>query len=586
MHSIGIIGGGPAALLLIKKITESLPACRITIFESSSRLGCGMPYGAKGASLEHVSNVSSDELPPFQTSLKDWIQKLPEEKLRLYDIDKNDFHEKEVVPRLLLGDFLEATFHSLIDKSKTQGFDVEVMLDTRVTHIACTKTSATVFANDQDYDFDKIVICTGHRWPRTHEGKVEGYFDSPYPPDKMAKRLNHTVALRGSSLTAVDAIRTIARHNGQFLEKDDELVYQISDDSPDFFIEMHSKQGFLPCPRVHLEEPYVDKDQVLPRKEIEKNIEDNDGFLELDFLFEQGFKLPLKDSDPKFFQMVKDMSLEEFIDKMMSYRSQRDAFELFREEYDDSLKSIKREESVPWKEMLASLSIALNYPAKHMSAEDMLRLEKHLKPLVATVIAFIPQNSARELLALRKAGRISLITDGENSAVTVESDAIVYSWENTKKVYTTFIDCIGQKPLEEKDFPFHDLQKLNVTSSARLRFRDQTVGEKLKSEGSEHVVKEGDTYFLDVPGVNISDNFQLVNREDVASDKFFIMAVPYIGGLNPDYSGLDFCANAADLIVEYMQKETLSKTEKVSNRQIGHQKQKSIETAECAEIVD
>ncbi|MBA3857770.1 MAG: hypothetical protein C0507_12755 [Cyanobacteria bacterium PR.3.49] len=568
MDSIGLIGGGPAALLLFKKLTENLSPCRVTIFESSSRLGCGMPYGSRGASLEHVANVSSDELPPFETSLKEWVQSLPKDKLKTYSIDKDDFHEKEVVPRLLLGDFLEATFHSQIEKARANGFEVDVLLDTRVTGLTCSKTSAAVSANDQKYNLDKIVICTGHRWPHTHEGKVEGYFDSPYPPAKLAKRFNHTVALRGSSLTAVDAIRTMARHNGQFLQKDDELIYQINEDSPDFMIEMHSKQGFLPCLRVHMDEPYVKKDQILPREEIEKNIEDNDGFLELDFLFEKGFKLPLKESDPKFFEMVKDLSLEEFIDKMMSYRSKRDAFELFREEYDDSLKSIKREESVPWKEMLASLSIALNYPAKHMSAEDMLRLQKNLKPLVATVIAFIPQGSAKELLALHKAGRITLIADGENGTVTVEDGKIVYSWENSKNVYETFIDCIGQKPLEEKDFPFQDLQKQNVTSSARLRFREQAVGQEMKANGNEHVIKEGNSYFLDVPGVNISDNFQLVNRDDVASNLVFLMAVPYMGGLNPDYSGLDFCANAADLIVEYMQNESLSKTEEVSNREI------------------
>ena len=28
------------------------------------------------------------------------------------------------------------------------------------------------------------------------------------------------------------------------------------------------------------------------------------------------------------------------------------------------------------------------------------------------------------------------------------------------------------------------------------------------------------------------------------------MAVPFIGGLNPDYSGLDFCDTAAERIVE------------------------------------
>jgi len=527
-----------------------------------------MPYSDRGASLEHVSNVSSDELPPFDTSLKDWVKGLSNEKLKLFGIDREDFHEKEVVPRLLLGHFLESTFYLLLDRAKDLGFKVDVRLNTRVTGLSATEDSATVTSSNQEFAFDQIVICTGHHWPRTHEGEVDGYFDSPYPPSKLAKRFDHSIAIRGSSLTAVDAVRTLARHNGRFVENNGKLIYKANSDSQNFSIEMHSKHGFLPCLRVHMDEPYVKKDQVISKGEVEKNIKQNAGFLELDFLFEHAFKTPLKESDPNFYETIKDMSLEEFIDKMMGYRSRKDAFELFREEYADSLKSIRREKSVPWKEMLAALSIALNYPVKHMSAEDMLRLQKHLQPLVSTVIAFIPQESARELLALHEAGKLSLISDGDHGSVEVENGEITYTWQKERKVYKTFVDCVGQKPLQEKDFPFRALQKQNITSPARLRFRDQSAGMKLESEGNEQVIKEGDNYFLDVPGVNISDNFQLVNREDLASNRIFLMAVPYMGGLNPDYSGLDFCDNAAGLIVDYLKTDSLSKTEKISNRQI------------------
>lgn len=37
----------------------------------------------------------------------------------------------------------------------------------------------------------------------------------------------------------------------------------------------------------------------------------------------------------------------------------------------------------------------MNYPAKHFSAEDMLRLQKTLMLLIAVVIAFVPQSSAK-----------------------------------------------------------------------------------------------------------------------------------------------------------------------------------------------
>lgn len=568
MLTAGIIGGGPAALMLLKHMIKKLEPASITIFEAGPQLGVGMPYSKRGASHEHVANLSSDELPPFDVTLKDWVKQLPDEKLAEYRIDKNDFHEKEVVARLLLGEFLESRFLAAIEKGRALGFKVDVRLNTRVNHLSDDGKQLIVRIGDEELRFDKVIVSTGHHWPKTKEGKVPGYFDSPYPPHKLAKRFNHTVALRGSSLTAVDAVKTLARSNGRFEEREDELVFVADEESPDFKIEMHSKNGLLPCLRVHMDEPYVKPEKIISAEEIQKNIEENDGFLKLDFLFETAFKAPLKKSDPKFYDEVKHLGLEEFINKMMSYRTQQDAFELFEREYQKSLKSIEEERPAPWKEMLAGLSIAMNYPAKHMSAEDILRLQKHLSPLVAAVIAFIPQSSARELLALHKAGRLTLIADGENGSVDTKFGDIIYKWEDETRIYKTFVDCIGQQPLEEDDFPFADLQKENVTAPARVRFESEKQAQKALEEGKKSVSKVGDDYFLSVPGLNISDNFQLVNKDDVASDRVFLMAVPFMGGLNPDYSGLDFCENAASLIVDYINKGNLSEAEQISNRQI------------------
>ena len=54
--------------------------------------------------------------------------------------------------------------------------------------------------------------------------------------------------------------------------------------------------------------------------------------------------------------------------------------------------------------MLAVLSFAMNYPVRYFSAEFMQRLQKDLMPLISIVIAFMPQGSAEEMLALNEAG--------------------------------------------------------------------------------------------------------------------------------------------------------------------------------------
>ncbi len=130
------------------------------------------------------------------------------------------------------------------------------------------------------------------------------------------------------------------------------------------------------------------------------------------------------------------------------------------------------------------------------------------------------------------------------------------------------MDCIGQKHLGKEDFPFSALLRENVTNQAKLKFRNKRNGEELMKKGNKDVFEENGDIYLSVPGMDISDNFQFVNVDGIASDHLFLMAVPFMGGLNPDYSGLDFCENASNLIVEYMSKGSISSLEKHSNRQI------------------
>ena len=57
-------------------------------------------------------------------------------------------------------------------------------------------------------------------------------------------------------------------------------------------------------------------------------------------------------------------------------------------------------------------------------------------------------------------------------------------------------------------------------------------------------------YYLAVPGITINDSFQVLDSFGAYSDRIYIMAVPYIGGYNPDYSGLDFGEAASKKVVE------------------------------------
>jgi 2-polyprenyl-6-methoxyphenol hydroxylase-like FAD-dependent oxidoreductase len=559
---IAILGGGPSALFLFKRFVDAAKTdVAITIFERGKQLGAGMPYSADGANDEHITNVSGNEIPPLVTSVTDWIKTVQRDTLNKFHIDPEKFNEYKVLPRLLFGQYLTAQFALLQQQAKDAGLDYQIHFDCPVTDIIdYSDQNVTVIeiAGKTTFEFDHVAICTGHTWPVRNEGEIPGYFDSPYPPVKLGLKLNHPVALKGAALTAIDAIRTLSRHNGTYQKNEEGKVsYTLMDDSAGFKLVMHSREGLLPALRFHLEDSHLSKDATLSPEEIKRNMADNDGFLSLDYVFEKDFKDAFKDKRPGFYNQIKGMSLEEFVAAMMDLRENVEPFHLLRAEYIEAEQSIKRHESVYWKEMLAILSFAMNYPAKHFSAEDMMRLQKTLMPLISIVIAFVPQSSAEEMLALHQAGLLELITVGDDSTVEpVETGGIIYHYKDEagksqSPHYQTFVDCVGQPHLAFEDLPYKSLLQKQTVSPAKLAFKNAGKAIAEHRQGNKAVETDGKgNWYLKVPGIAINDNFQVVDNYGALNPRVYMMAVPYIGGYNPDYSGLDFCEAASATIIK------------------------------------
>lgn len=319
---------------------------------------------------------------------------------------------------------------------------------------------------------------------------------------------------------------------------------------------MHSRNGLLPAVRFHLDDSTLGRESVISKEEIEVIRNNNDGFLPLDEVFERNFKEPIKEKHPEFYSRIKEMKVEGFVDMIMEMREKIDPFDLLKAEYTEAEKSIRRRQSVYWKEMLAVLSFAMNYPAKYFSAEDMIRIRRTLLPLISLVIAFVPQGSAEELIALHNAEVLDLISVGEDSDVEPHpAGGIIYKYKDETGRqcavnYATFIDCTGQPHLDYEDFPFSTLRTDGTISPAMVKFRSAGEG-KNELENGNKLVKpdECDNYYLRVPGIAINDNFQVLDKYNAYNERVYIMAVPFIGGFNPDYSGLDFCETASLAIV-------------------------------------
>jgi len=551
---IAILGGGPSGLFMFKRLVESgLDNLHVDVFEKRKQLGVGMPYSTAGANDEHVTNVSGNEIPLLVTPIAEWIKTVPAATLEHFGINEK-FNDYKVLPRLLFGQYLAAQFDLLLKTAEEKGIETDVHFESPVTDIIDQGDKISIQINESQYfEFDQVVICTGHHWPTRHEGKVPGYFDSPYPPAKLGRQMNHPVAIKGSSLTAVDAIKTLARHHGTFQGHNEKKSYQLLPEYPDFKMVLHTRNGLLPAVRFHLENSHLENDALLTRKEIATHIAANNGFLSLDFIFEKDFKEIFRDKQPGFYDHIKQMTVEEFVVDMMNLRENLDPFTLLKAEYTEAEKSIRRRATVYWKEMLGVLSFAMNYPAKHLSAEDMQRLQKALLPLISIVIAYIPQSSTEEMLALYEAGLLEIVPVGEDSRVEAQAaGGAVYYYDDQMTYFKTFIDCVGQPHLDYREFPFKSLIKDRTISPATLKFRSAEEGLKAKNEGKDVEQDTDGNYYLHVSGIAINDRFQVLNPYGAYNERIYIMAVPYIGGYNPDYSGLDFCEEASKAIIQSM----------------------------------
>lgn len=500
-----------------------------------------MPYSSLGAEPEHVTNISWQEMPVWGDELRRWLHER--------DADNVGYGPQEVMPRLLLGEFMESVFSERISTAKRR-FPVELKTSTQVYDIVPTSGRFDVISSSGTFQYDSVFICTGHVWPR--EEPRTNFFRSPYPPDKLSGIHNHPVALRGSSLTAIDAIRSLASRHGEFISHEGKLVYRLDPACPNFRLVMHSRSGYLPCPRFYFAESCIDESSLIDWDEWSRLQDENSGFLPLDDIYESTFKTLLKEMGSSVYAEIETRGLEDFVELALASREENSAFDVFREEYKRAKDSYRTGRPTLWKEAVSLFSFVVSYAVKHFSAEDMLRYEEHFQPLAATVIAFVPPSSAEQILALQDSGVLELVKVGSDSSVEPHPDGgAVYRYRGEEVRFETYVDCVGQPHLSAREFPFSSLLNSGLVTPATCKFKDQSAGRKYEEKNPERVQRDsrGDLY-LKLTGVAINDHYQPLDVDGEPSPNLYILAVPLIGGHNPDFSGLDVADTASSIAVE------------------------------------
>jgi hypothetical protein len=556
---IAVIGCGVAGLFFLKAYTEQgQPGTTLSIFEASETMGVGMPYSAQGANAEHLSNIMCQEFPDMPEPPHMWLARQSDEFLAEHGIPRENISERFIFPRLTLGVYMESQFAVLVQIARARNLNVALYPKHRIADIEDRPEDGKVrihILGGNHIEFDHVVVTTGHVWPTRKEKKVPGYYDSPFPFKKLTTQFNHHVGLMGTSLTAVDAIRTLSRAHGHFESADTtgKLRYVANPGTENFKISMHSRRGLLPGIRFHAERPLIEKYTHLhiTKGDIERNIADNDGFLSLDFMFEAAYKGTMALKDAAYFSVIKDMTLEQFVEHVYAQVRTDDPFAQFKEQLQSARESEANDHIVHWKETLEVFFYTLNFHAKNLSAEDMLRLRNHITPLMTYISACLPFDSCDELLALHEVGKLDIVAVGFDSHITTsESESgATFHYKNGQAQdvhahYDSFIECTGQRALPFEAFPFKTLVQQGVVSAARLKFANAAHA---TSSGCD-IEHNEQGVFLRVPGVAINDNYAAIDARGKPHPRISIMAFAHIQGLNPDVPGIPCCSDISGMV--------------------------------------
>src|SRR5690606_29753210 len=107
LKSIAIIGGGPAGMILYKKLIQLKDGSyEIHIYERKNSLGSGMPYSQDRANQEQVMTIVDIEIKTIVTFLAEQIKSVPNTTLEQFGLAPATIQEKTLLPRFLFGEYL------------------------------------------------------------------------------------------------------------------------------------------------------------------------------------------------------------------------------------------------------------------------------------------------------------------------------------------------------------------------------------------------------------------------------------------------------------------------------------------------
>jgi len=464
MRSIAIIGSGPTGLYTFQSLLEAGDPLAVTIFEQGERAGVGMPYDDDANTRLMLANIASIEIPPIGQTYLDWLREQPEEKLRRYGVDPAGLHERQFLPRILLGEYFRHRLLWLVDEARACAFVVTIRESCRVVDIEARPDGVGLWAKGEPEPlrFDWAAIATGHVWPDADEA-TRRYFPSPWSGLVEASIPAMRVGIMGTSLSAIDAAMAVVSQHGQFVTDGEHTIdFALDTNSEGLEIVLMSRSGILPEADFYCPIPYEPLSVCTPDAIAQAIEAGPDGLLDRAFaLMAEEIAL----ADPAWSARVDlgALDADTFAEAYFADRTAHDPFRWAHYNLMEAEANKRARITVPWRYAILRLHEAIQPLVPALDEADRERFDGGLAKVFMDNYAAIPAESIRRLLALHRAGVLRLLELGADYEKKVDDTGTTITVANRVHHFAVFIDARGQRPLVSQDLPFPRLREQLIT---------------------------------------------------------------------------------------------------------------------------
>ncbi|PZO80886.1 MAG: hypothetical protein DI629_06165 [Mesorhizobium amorphae] len=524
MRSISIVGSGPTAIYTLAALRGSPEPHSITVFEASDVAGEGTPYAPRHNNVAMLSNIASIELPPVTETLLAWIERQPDARLAEWGVAREDIDERAFFPRVTLGAFFREQFEALVGELDGLGHSVHLRTGHRITDAELLPDGVRVFGETggQAFDqvFDSVVMATGHSWPDRVEPKP-GYFTSPWPASALNGIRNCAVGIRGTSLSGIDTVVTIASNHGSF-EHDEAgmLRYRPAPGSEGFSATLMSRKGLLPEADFFHPLPYEPL-RICTEEAVEALVASRRHGL-LDAIFEL-FAEELAACDPDYAARIglSTLDVESFAPAYFAVREGVDPFTWAACNLAEAKADQEAECTVPWRYAILRMHEVIALAAPHLSAGDLDRFHKHFKHVFVDDYATVPHQSIERLLALHDAGKIEILKLGSDYHLDTECEepGARLTLDGETRHFPAFVEAMGQESLTADQLPLPGLLRQGVVRQATAPVHDGSEDRK------------------PVKGIALDEAFRLRFPQPL-SNEFYCLALPFLLHQHPFSQGI------------------------------------------------